>query len=214
MKLVRFGSKGKEKPGMLDGSGRVRSLEGRVPDIDPTVLARLDMLRAIDPEYSAGRRRSPAGGARRPDVGKFALHRAQLLRSCGGNAAPSPPEPILFTKATCAIIGPNDDSCSRRGSTKTDWEVELGVVIGNGRAIRDRREAVLDACRRRLRRQRRLRTRIPARARRPWDKGKGCDTFGPIGPWLVTADEVGDVGDLDLWLEVNGRSGRPATRRA
>ncbi|MBC2659571.1 fumarylacetoacetate hydrolase family protein [Pseudomonas sp. MSSRFD41] len=206
MKLVRFGEKGFEQPGILDAQGRIRDLGAVVPDVagqtlTPEGLAR---LRALEPEslplVADTVRLGPCVGA----VGKFiciGLNYADHARETG---ATIPAEPVIFGKWTSAIVGPNDEVQIPLGSQKTDWEVELGVVIGKpGRYISEQAalEHVAGYCVINDVSEREFQIERGG----TWDKGKGCDTFGPIGPWLVTADEVADPHELDLWLEVDGR---------
>ncbi len=206
MKLLRYGPPGQEKPGLLDGDGVIRDLSDHVADISGETLipAGLDRLRAIDvatlPAVDGEPRIGPCVGA----VGKFVcigLNYADHAAETGGEA---PPEPIVFNKWTSAICGSNDAIEIPRGSERTDWEVELGVVIGaGGRYIAEDQATahvagycvVNDISEREFQLKR----------SGTWDKGKGCDTFGPIGPWLVTADEIADPQQLALWLEVDGR---------
>ena len=206
MKLLRYGEPGREKPGILDDEGTPRDLSGYVPDISGEVLTPegLDKLRQTDirrlPRVEAGTRYGPCVG----NVGKFlciGLNYADHARE-SGMAIPKVPE--LFTKATSAICGPNDNVIKPRDSAKLDWEVELGLVIGSHTAYVAEEQAlqhVAGYC---------VVNDVSERAFQfdygsQWDKGKGCDTFGPLGPWLVTPDEIDNVLDLGLWLEVNGR---------
>lgn len=205
MKLVRYGNPGREKPGVLDEAGRIRDLSNVIPDVAGDVLtpASLDRLRAVAvgtlPLVDGQPRLGPCVGA----VGKFicvGLNYSDHARETG---MPIPTEPILFMKATSAITGPNDGILIPRGSTKTDWEAELGVVIGAPTKYVTEAHAlshVAGYC---------VVNDLSERAFQlegtgQWVKGKSADTFGPIGPWLVTADEIDDPQDLDLWLEVDG----------
>ncbi|WP_419728413.1 fumarylacetoacetate hydrolase family protein [Lichenicola sp.] len=204
MKLVRHGQAGQERPGILDAQGHVRDLSAHVPDIAGSTLlpATLDRLRALDPDSlplaEAGRIGACVGG-----VGKFICIGLNYSDHAAETGSPIPKEPILFNKWISAITGPNDDVEIPRLSSKTDWEVELGVVIGApGRYItpEDALAHVAGYC---------VVNDVSEREWQmerggTWDKGKGCDTFGPIGPWLVTADEVPDPQALHLWLEVDG----------
>ena len=206
MKLLRHGPAGLEKPGLLDASGRIRDLSGIVADIAGPALSPsgLDALRAIDPAalplVAEGTRLGPCVGA----VGKFICIGLNYADHAAESNMPIPEEPVVFSKWTSAIVGPDDDVEIPRGSVKTDWEVELGVVIGQGGRYIAEEDAlahvagycvVNDISEREFQLER----------GGQWDKGKGCDTFGPIGPWLVTRDEVPDPQELGLWLEVNGR---------
>ena len=206
MKLLRYGPKGAEKPGLLDAEGRIRDLSGVVADITPAQLvgAALDALKAIDPaslplvegEHRYG---VPVNGSR-----KFIAIGLNFADHAMESNLPIPAEPVVFTKAITCLNGPNDDVVIPRGSLKTDWEVELGVVIGKTASYVSKEEA-LDHVAGYV-----LINDVSERAFQiecgpTWDKGKGCDTFGPVGPWLVTTDEVGDVQNLDMWLDVNGK---------
>lgn len=206
MKLVRYGPPGQERPALIDLEGRLRDLSAHVHDIcgdtiGPQSVAALTALASESLPLVEGEVRfGPCVGA----VGKFLCVGLNFSDHAAETGAAVPPEPVLFMKATSAISGPNDDVLLPRGSTKTDWEVELGVVIGATAKYVSEAEAaecvagyclVNDICEREFQLER----------QGTWDKGKGCDTFGPIGPWLVTPDEVGDPGKLSMWLEVNGR---------
>ncbi|PLZ00895.1 ureidoglycolate lyase [Burkholderia sp. WAC0059] len=205
MKLLRYGPKGQEKPGLLDAEGRLRALEGKVPDIAADVLtdAGLARLRAIDPASLPLVEGHPRIGACVGNIGKFVCIGLNYADHAAEAGMPIPAEPVVFNKWTSAVVGPNDDVDIPRGSTKTDWEVELGVVIGKPAKYVDEAHAldyVAGYC---------VVNDVSERAWQierggQWDKGKGFDTFGPIGPWLVTRDEVPDPQKLDLWLEVDG----------
>jgi 2-keto-4-pentenoate hydratase/2-oxohepta-3-ene-1,7-dioic acid hydratase in catechol pathway len=206
MKLMRYGAKGQEKPGLIDGHGKVRSLSSVIKDITPAELddAVLRRLADIDPATlplvdNPGRISTPY-----TDVGKFLCVGLNYADHAAESNMPVPQEPVLFMKATSAIIGPNDAVVLPKNSVKSDWEVELGVVIGKKARYVDEADAlkhvagycvVNDVSEREYQLER----------GGQWDKGKGCDTFGPFGPWLVTRDEVPDPQNLDLWLEVNGK---------
>ena len=206
MKLLRYGPKGQEKPGTLDAEGRVRDLSGHVADITPDLLsaAGLAKLAGIDtaslPIVEGEQRYGvPVNGSR-----KFIAIGLNFADHAAESNLPIPSEPVVFTKAISCLNGPNDDVVIPRGSEKTDWEVELGIVIGKAASYVTKEEA-LDHVAGYV-----LINDVSERAfqieRGPtWDKGKGCDTFGPVGPWLVTKDEVGDVQNLDMWLDVNGK---------
>jgi 2-keto-4-pentenoate hydratase/2-oxohepta-3-ene-1,7-dioic acid hydratase in catechol pathway len=210
MKLLRYGPPGQERPGLLDDQGRVRDLSALVGDIAGDVLtpAGLERLRGIDPGTLPQVEGTPQQDLRVGPcvgrVGKFICIGLNYADHAAESGLPVPTEPVVFAKWTSAICGPDDDVKIPRGSVKTDWEVELGVVIGQGGAYIDEADAmkhvagycvVNDVSEREWQLERGTQ----------WDKGKGCDTFGPIGPWLVTADEVADPQQLDLWLEVDGR---------
>ncbi|WP_027796754.1 ureidoglycolate lyase [Paraburkholderia acidipaludis] len=205
MKLLRYGPKGHEKPGLLDAEGRIRSLSGAVADIAGDVLsdAGLAQLRSIDPETLPIVEGNPRLGPCVGHIGKMVCIGLNYADHAAESGMPVPPEPVVFNKWTSAIVGPNDDIDIPRGSKKTDWEVELGVVIGKHAKYVDEAHAldyvagycvVNDVSEREWQIER----------AGQWDKGKGFDTFGPTGPWLVTRDEVPDPQNLDLWLEVDG----------
>ncbi len=209
MKLVRYGTKGKEKPGILDDDGCVRDLTGWVDDINGNtlttgqleVLDKIDIqkLLKIDGVPQVDFRLGPCVGS----VGKFVGIGLNYLDHAEEVGQSIPPEPVIFGKWTSSITGPDDQTNLPPGSIATDWEVELGIVIGDGGcniAENDAMEAVAGYC---------LVNDISERDYQlkrggNWDKGKGLDTFGPIGPWLVTKDEINCVHDLSIWLEVNG----------
>jgi 2,4-diketo-3-deoxy-L-fuconate hydrolase len=205
MKLVRYGTPGEERPGLIDANGTLRDLSGEIPDVigatlSPDVLADLAKL---DPETLPPVEGNPRYGACVGQVGKFLCIGLNYSDHAAETGATVPPEPVMFTKATSAIIGPNDTVRIPRGSTNTDWEVELGIVIGTAAKYVSEADApahiagycvINDVSEREYQLER----------HGTWDKGKGCDTFGPLGPWLVTPDEVGDAGALHMWLEVNG----------
>ncbi|MEO1244347.1 MAG: fumarylacetoacetate hydrolase family protein [Pseudomonadota bacterium] len=202
MKLLRFGEPGQERPGVLDENGNIRSLENVVDDIDGNTLAS-GVLASIDvselPEVNGTPRLGPCVSK----VGKFLCIGLNYADHAEESGMPLPAEPEMFSKATSAICGPNDDVIQPRNSDKMDWEVELAVVIGK-RASYVTEEKALDhiagycVCNDLSERGFQL------ERGNQWDKGKGCDTFGPIGPWLVTSDEIADPLKLDMWLEVNG----------
>jgi 2,4-diketo-3-deoxy-L-fuconate hydrolase len=206
MKLLRYGPKGQERPGLIDAEGVLRDLSGVVDDIAGDVLTKhgLDRLRAVNPGSLPAVLGDPRIGACVGRVGKFICVGLNYADHAAETGAQIPPEPVLFGKWTSAIVGPNDDVEIPRGSVKTDWEVELGVVIGDGGRYIEERDALAhvagycvinDVSEREYQNER----------HGTWDKGKGCDTFGPTGPWLVTADEVPDSNALALWLEVDGQ---------
>ena len=206
MKLLRFGSPGKEKPGLLDDSGTIRDLSGLVEDIsDETLLPEnLEKLRKNDtstlPEVKDEPRLGPCIG----NIGKFICIGLNYSDHAEETGQTVPPEPVIFAKFNSAICGPNDDVVIPRNSTKTDWEVELGVVIGKPAKYVDQENAldhVAGYCVINDVSEREFQIKRSGQ----WVKGKSCDTFGPTGPWLVTPDEVGDPQDLNLWLEVDGK---------
>lgn len=205
MKLFRFGPLGAERPGMIDAGGSLRDLSGHIADIDGSVLSPegVAQMAAIDPEslplVEGEVRYGPCVGK----VGKFICIGLNYSDHAEETGATVPPEPVVFMKATSAICGPNDNVIKPRGSTKLDWEVELAIVIGSHVAYADEAEAARaiggycvcnDVSERAFQFER----------HGQWTKGKGCDSFGPIGPWLVTADEIADPHKLAMWLEVNG----------
>mgnify|MGYP003628057525 CR=1 FL=1 len=210
MKLLRYGAPGAEKPGLLDATGRVRDLSGVIGDIAGDALrpSGLKVLHALDPETlplvqgipQEDLRLGPCVGG----IGKFVCIGLNYADHAEEAGMPIPEEPIIFNKWTSAVVGPNDDIQVPRGSVKTDWEVELGVVIGEPGSYIDEANAmdhvagfcVINDVSERDFQLNRAGT---------WDKGKGCDTFGPTGPWLVTVDEIKDMDNLDMWLDVDGK---------
>jgi len=205
MKLLRYGPPGEERPGLLDAEGNLRDLSGHIGDIggDTLLPEGLAGIAALDPESLPAVTGSPRLGPCVTGVGKFLCIGLNYSDHAAESGLPVPDEPVLFAKATSAICGPDDDIVMPRGSTKTDWEVELGVVIGKPAKYVSEADAldhvagfcvVNDVSER----------EFQIEGTGQWTKGKSCDTFGPIGPWLVTADEVGDPQDLGIWLEVNG----------
>jgi 2-keto-4-pentenoate hydratase/2-oxohepta-3-ene-1,7-dioic acid hydratase in catechol pathway len=214
MKLVRFGQPGHEKPGLIDSSGQVRDLSGAVQDIDGAMFASrgLQRLAGIDPSTLP---LAPAGerlGACVGNVRNFIAIGLNYADHAAETGAPIPAEPIVFNKAPSCIVGPNDDVIIPRGSQKTDWEVELAIVIGERASYVGANEA-LDfvagycVCNDVSEREYQL------ERGGTWTKGKGCPTFGPLGPWLVTKDEAGDVQNLDMWLDVNGERRQTGSTR-
>ena len=206
MKLVRYGRPGQEKPGLIDAQGKLRDLSSVVPDIGPEqlsdkALAKLAKLKIDTLPLVRGR---PRMGCPVAGVGKFLAIGLNYADHAAEAGMPLPKEPILFTKAISCIQGPDDDVMLPKGSKKTDWEVELGVVIGQRARYVTQKDAlsyvagycvVNDVSEREYQIER----------GGTWDKGKGCDTFGPIGPWLVTRDEVPNPQNLNLWLDLNGK---------
>lgn len=210
MKLLRYGPAGQEKPGLLDPKGQVRDLSGHIADLagDALLPSSIEKLGSIDPsslplvagDAQKDLRLGPCVG----NVGKFICIGLNYADHAAEAGMDIPPEPVIFNKWTSAIVGPDDDIQVPRNSKKTDWEVELGVIIGKGGSYIEEAEAlshiagfcvVNDVSEREFQIER----------AGTWDKGKGCDTFGPIGPWLVTPDEVGDFDNLKMWLEVDGK---------
>lgn len=205
MKLLRFGTAGQEKPGLLDAGGTIRDLSGVIPDLTGAVLApeALDKLRALAPSTLPAVSGEPRLGPCVGRVGKLIGIGLNYADHAAESGLPVPTEPVVFLKPTSAISGPNDDVVIPRGSHKTDWEVELGVVIG--RRCRHVSEADAAACVAGYCVVNDLSERAyQLEGTGQWVKGKSADTFAPIGPWLVTRDEVPHPQDLRLWLEVNG----------
>lgn len=213
MKLVRYGARGAEKPGMLDAQGRLRDLSAHVPDIAGAVLADLGALQAIDPESLPLVEGSPRIGACVGAIGKFICIGLNYSDHAAESGMAVPPEPVIFAKYTSAVCGPNDPILIPRGSEKTDWEVELGIVIGKAAKYVSEADAldhVAGYCVINDVSERAFQTERSGQ----WSKGKSSDNFGPTGPWLVTADEVADPNALSMWLDVNGtrmQSGTTAT---
>ncbi len=206
MKLLRFGPVGQEKPGILDQAGKIRDLSAHIKDVNGAALddATLAKLRALDLQSLPVVEGNPRIGACVTNIGKFICIGLNYADHAAESGLPIPAEPVVFSKWTSAVVGPNDDVKIPRGSKKTDWEVELGVVIGKGGSYIEEKDAlshiagycvVNDVSEREYQTER----------GGTWDKGKGCDTFGPIGPWLVTRDEVANPNNLQLWLEVDGK---------
>jgi 2-keto-4-pentenoate hydratase/2-oxohepta-3-ene-1,7-dioic acid hydratase in catechol pathway len=214
LKLLRYGQPGSEKPGLIDEHGAIRDLSTEVADLsgDALLPESLQRLRALDPSSLRRVEEEVRIGPCVGQVGKFICIGLNYSDHAAESGMPVPPEPILFMKATSAICGPNDDIVIPRGSHKTDWEVELGVVIGKPAKYVGRPEAlshVAGYC---------VTNDLSERAFQlegtgQWVKGKSADTFGPIGPWLVTPDEVPDPQSLDLWLEIDGRPFQRSTTR-
>jgi len=205
MKLCRHGRPGEERPGVIDSAGRVRDLSAHVDDITPAELRpdRMERLRTIVPETLPLVEGEPRYGVPVKGVGKFiaiGLNYADHAREAG---LEPPAEPVFFTKAISCLSGPDDPVMVPRGATKTDWEVELGVVIGQTCRYVEEADALNHVAGFVLANdvsERAFQKELGSQ----WDKGKGCDTFGPVGPWLVTPDEVGDCQNLDMFLDVNG----------
>lgn len=206
MKLVRYGKPGKEKPGLIDTQGVLRDLSSVVPDIGAAqlgsaALAKLAQLKTDKLPAVKGRPRlaCPVAG-----VGKFIAIGLNYSDHAAEARMPLPKEPIVFMKATSCIVGPNDDVMLPKGSVKTDWEVELGIVIGAVAQYVSQKEALSYVAGYTLVND--ISEREYQLERGPqWDKGKGCDTFGPIGPWLVTPDEIANPQKLNMWLDLNGQ---------
>ena len=206
MKLVRYGQSGKEKPGLVDAAGQLRDLSGVVGDIGPDqlndkVLAKLAKLKTDKLPLVKGK---PRMGCPVANVGKFVAIGLNYTDHAKEAGMPIPTEPVIFMKTTSCIQGPNDPVMLPKGATKGDWEVELGIVIGTKAQYVTQKDAlnfvagyclINDVSERNYQLERGSQ----------WDKGKGCDTFGPIGPWLVTRDELPQPLKLDMWLDLNGQ---------
>ncbi len=214
MKLVRFGASGHEKPGLLDADGNIRDVSGVISDVAGEALgsASLAKLKAVDPKslplIPAGQRIGPCVGK----VGNFIAIGLNYADHAAETGAAIPAEPIVFNKAPSCIVGPNDDVVIPRGSVKTDWEVELAIVIGNRASyvgVNDALEFVAGYC---------VCNDVSEREYQlerggTWTKGKGCPTFGPLGPWLVTKDEIPDPQNLSMFLDVNGERRQKGSTR-
>ncbi|MBX2870039.1 MAG: fumarylacetoacetate hydrolase family protein [Acidiferrobacterales bacterium] len=216
MKLLRYGEPGGEKPGVLDSDDRIRDLSAHIDDIDGTTLSpeSLSKLSALDLNQLPVVANNPRIGPCVSKPGKFVAIGLNYSDHAKETGSPIPDEPVVFYKADTSICGPNDNVIQPKGSTKLDWEIEIGIVIGS--MARNITEAQAEAC-------------IAGycivndvsersfqidRGGSQWSKGKGCDTFGPIGPWMVTKDDIDDVQNLDMWLNVNGermQSGNTST---
>ncbi|OZI19551.1 2-hydroxyhepta-2,4-diene-1,7-dioate isomerase [Bordetella genomosp. 9] len=205
MKLLRYGAKGQEKPGLLDRQGRIRDLSGHIADIGAAALLpeSLDRLKKIDAESLPLVPGKPRLGPCVSGTGKFICIGLNYSDHAAETGATVPPEPIIFMKATSAITGPDDPIEIPRNSEKTDWEVELGVVIGKAAKYVPESEAMAHVAGYCLINDVSERA-FQAERQGQWTKGKSADTFGPIGPWLVTPDEIADPQALAMWLEVNG----------
>jgi 2,4-diketo-3-deoxy-L-fuconate hydrolase len=203
MKLCRWGKNGYEKPGMIDSQGMLRDLSGMLSNIDQDTISPkgLARLRKIRPESLPLIKTEPRFGVPYTGITKFVAIGLNYSDHAAESGLPVPSEPVVFMKATTSISGPNDDVVQPRGSIKLDWEVELGVVIGTKAQYVPEEKAlehVAGYC---------IVNDVSERsfqmATSQWDKGKGCDTFGPIGPWLVTTDEIPNPQTLEMWLDVN-----------
>jgi 2-keto-4-pentenoate hydratase/2-oxohepta-3-ene-1,7-dioic acid hydratase in catechol pathway len=214
MKLLRYGETGSEKPGLLDADGVIRDLSGHVADIGGKAIepASLTALAKLDPKTLPAVAGSPRIGPCVANVGKFICIGLNYSDHAAETGSAVPSEPIVFMKANSAIVGPNDDVLIPRGSEKTDWEVELAIVIGKSAKYVSEADAldyVAGYC---------VAHDVSERAfqverKGQWTKGKSCDTFGPIGPWLVTKDEGANPQDLGMWLKVNGETMQDGTTR-
>jgi 2-keto-4-pentenoate hydratase/2-oxohepta-3-ene-1,7-dioic acid hydratase in catechol pathway len=206
MKLLRYGPKGREKPGILDKEGNIRDLSGVIPDITAETLAAGAIAKVKKAKIDAlpKVKGKPRIGSPVKSVGNFIAIGLNYVDHAKETNSPIPKEPIIFNKAPSSLGGPNDDVIVPKGSKKTDWEVELAVVIGRAGSYIDEKDALKyvagyavchDVSEREFQQER----------GGQWTKGKGCPTFGPLGPWLVTPDEVKDVQNLDMFLDVNGK---------
>ena len=206
MKLVRYGPPGREKPGLIDAEGKLRDLSRKVKDIGPDALApvKLKELARLDPSRLPPVKGRPRLGPPVTGVPKFVAIGLNYVDHAKESGNPIPEHPVVFYKAETCIVGANDNIVLPPQSTSTDWEVELGVVIGRTARYVDKKDAlkyvagycvVNDVSEREYQMK---------RGGSQWNKGKGCDTFGPIGPWLVTTDEIKEPQNLDMWLDVNG----------
>jgi 2-keto-4-pentenoate hydratase/2-oxohepta-3-ene-1,7-dioic acid hydratase in catechol pathway len=205
MKLLRYGPRGQEKPGLLDADGVLRDLSGHLADIGAAALApaMLAKLAALDTASLPKVDGSPRIGVPVAGIGKFLAIGLNYADHAAEAGLPVPPEPIMFTKAISCLNGPDDEVMLPKDSVKSDWEVELGIVIGTRARYVDQDKALDHVAGYVLANDLSEREYQKERGSQ-WDKGKGCDTFGPVGPWLVTADEVGDPQSLDMWLDLNG----------
>ncbi len=207
MKLVRYGPAGKEKPGLIDADGKLRDLSKKVKDIDGATLAPAELakLKKLDPKKLPLVKGRPRLGACVTGVPKFLAIGLNYVDHAKESGLPVPEFPIVFFKAETCIQGPNDPIMLPKDSVQTDWEVELGVVIGRTARYVEKKDAlkyVAGYCLINDVSEREFQTK---RGGAQWGKGKGCDTFGPLGPWLATRDEIKDPQNLDMWLDVNGQ---------
>jgi 2-keto-4-pentenoate hydratase/2-oxohepta-3-ene-1,7-dioic acid hydratase in catechol pathway len=214
MKLLRYGVAGRELPGVLDRDGVVRDVSGELPDLTPEHLSpdRLRQLVKLNPASLPAVNGQPRLGIPVAGIGKFIAVGLNYADHAAEAGLPVPAEPVLFTKAISCLSGPNDDVMLPKGSRKSDWEVELGVIIGRSARYVEEADAlnhvagycvVNDVSEREYQLER----------GGTWDKGKGCDTFGPVGPWLVTPDEAGDPQRLKIWLDLNGERRQDGSTR-
>ena len=206
MKLVRYGPAGREKPGLIDADGKLRDLSRKVKDIDGASLAPAELakLKKLDPKKLPLVKGKPRLGSCVATPPKFLAIGLNYIDHAKETNSPIPEHPILFFKAETCIVGPNDNIMMPKDSKATDWEVELGIVIGRKASNIENKDAlkyVAGYCLINDVSERDFQLKHGASQ---WGKGKGCDTFGPIGPWMVTQDEIKDVQNLDMWLDVNG----------
>jgi 2,4-diketo-3-deoxy-L-fuconate hydrolase len=206
MKLVRYGPAGKEKPGLIDADGKLRDLSRKIKDIGPDTVgpATLKELRKLDAKRLPLVKGRPRFGPCVTGVPKFVAIGLNYVDHAKESGLPIPEHPVVFFKAETCIVGPNDSIMMPKDSTCTDWEVELGVVIGKTARYVEKKDALKHVAGYCLINDVSEREYQMKRSASQWSKGKGCDTFGPLGPWLVTTDEIKDPQNLDMWLDVNG----------
>jgi len=206
MKLVRYGPAGKEKPGLIDADGKLRDLSKKVKDIDGVSLAPAELakLRKLDPKKLPLVKGRPRLGACVAMPSKFVAIGLNYSDHAKESGNPIPEHPVVFFKSSTCIVGPNDNVMAPRGSTQLDWEVELAVVIGRTARYVDEKDALKYVAGYCLTNDVSEREFQMKKSATQWNKGKGCDTFGPLGPWLVTTDEIKDPQKLAMWLDVNG----------
>jgi 2,4-diketo-3-deoxy-L-fuconate hydrolase len=206
MKLVRYGPAGKEKPGLIDADGKLRDLSRKVRDIGPDTLApaKLKELAKLDAKRLPLVKGKPRLGPCVTGVSKFLAIGLNYVDHAKETGSPIPENPIVFFKSETCIVGPNDAIMLPKDSTSTDWEVELGIVIGRTARHVEKKDALKYVAGYCLINDVSEREFQLKRGASQWGKGKGCDTFGPLGPWMVTADEIKDPQNLDMWLDVNG----------
>src|SRR5436190_6683680 len=206
MNLLRYGPAGKEKPGLIDADGNLRDLSRKVKDIDGASLAPAELakLKKLDPKKLPLVKGRPRLGPCVAMPSKFVAIGLNFSDHARESGNPIPEHPVVFFKAPSCIVGPNDNVMAPRNSTQLDWEVELGVVIGRTARYVDEKDGLRYVAGYCLINDVSEREFQMKKSATQWSKGKGCDTFGPIGPWLVTTDEIKDVQNLDMWLDVNG----------
>jgi 2-keto-4-pentenoate hydratase/2-oxohepta-3-ene-1,7-dioic acid hydratase in catechol pathway len=206
MKLVRYGPAGREKPGLIDADGKLRDLSRKVKDIDGASLAPAELakLRKLDPNKLPLVKGKPRLGACVATPSKFVAIGLNFVDHAKESGNPIPEHPVVFYKAPTCIVGANDNVMVPRDSTKLDWEVELGVVVGRTARYVDKKDAMRYVAGYCVINDVSERDFQMKKSASQWSKGKGCDTFGPLGPWLVTTDEIKDPQSLDMWLDVNG----------
>ena len=207
MKLVRYGPPGKEKPGLVDADGKLRDLSRKVKDWNGASLAPAELakIRKLDPKKLPPVKGRPRLGACVATPSKFVAIGLNYIDHAKETGSPIPEHPVVFFKSPTCIVGPNDDTMIPRDSTQMDYEVELGIVIGRTARYVEKKDAlryIAGYCLINDVSEREFQLKKSASQ---WSKGKGCDTFGPLGPWLVTTDELKDPGNLDMWLDVNGK---------